>query len=173
MYELYLRKAQSYQIAIAVASDAFVSLRSCLYFASPMASDALLVLGTETTRKSSAFLTKGFYRYELPTFRSIWPMSCYEPVYWSSWADSVRSNALLVSDPTLVHLKCRVGEVGVGGRIGDDQGLLLPGAQCAQALLCRVELRRRLDGEVDGHRRIAGSMVKNKNTLTLWDYTKG
>ena len=100
-------------------------------------------------------------------------MPCHEQVYWSSWANSVRSNALLVFDPTLVHPRCRVGAVGVSGRIGSDQGLLLPGARYAQALLCRVELRRRLDGEVDGHRRMAGSMVKNKNTLTLRDYTKG
>lgn len=100
-------------------------------------------------------------------------MPCHEPVYWSSWATSVRSNALLSYDPNLVHLRCRVGAVGVSGRIGGNQGLLLPGARCAQALLCRVELRRRLDGEVDGHRRMAGFMVKDKNTLTLRDYTKG
>ena len=85
----------------------------------------------------------------------------------------MRSNAIFVIDPTLAHLRCRVGAVGVGGRIGGGQGLLLPGARCAQALSCRAELRRRLDGEVDSHRRMAGSMVKNKNTLTLRDYTKG
>ena len=94
-------------------------------------------------------------------------------MYWSSWANSVRSNALLVIYPTLAHLRCRVGAVGVRGRIGGGQGLLLPGARCAQTLSCRVELRRRLDDEIGGHRRMAGSMVKNKNTLTLRDYTKG
>jgi hypothetical protein len=67
MYKLHLRKAPSCQIAIAVASDAFVSCRSCLYSVSPMETDALLVLGTETTSKPPAFLTKGFYRNELPT----------------------------------------------------------------------------------------------------------
>ena len=100
-------------------------------------------------------------------------MPCHEQVSWSSWANSVRSNALLVFHPTLVHPRFRVGAVGISGRIGGDQGLLLPGARYAQALLCRVELRRRLDGEVDGDRRMAGSVVKNKNTLTLRDYTKG
>ena len=63
--------------------------------------------------------------------------------------------------------------IGVGGRVSGDQDLLLPGLRCAQALSCRVELRRRLDGEVGGHRRTAACMVENKNTLMIRDYTKG
>ena len=85
----------------------------------------------------------------------------------------MRSNALLVFDPTLVHPRCRVGAVGVSGRIGGDQGLLLPGARYAQALLCRVELRRRLDGKGGGHRKIAACIIENKDTLMVQDYTKG
>jgi hypothetical protein len=85
----------------------------------------------------------------------------------------VRSNAIFTFDLTLVHLQCQVNAVGVGGRVGGDQDLLPPGLRCAQALCCRAELRRRLDGEVDSHRSMAGSVVKNKNTLTLRDYTKG
>jgi hypothetical protein len=100
-------------------------------------------------------------------------MSCHEPVYWSSWASWVRSNAIFIFDLTLVHLQCQVNAVGVGGRVGGDQDLLPPGLRCAQALCCRAELRRRLDGEVDSHRSMAGSVVKNKNTSTLRDYTKG
>jgi hypothetical protein len=100
-------------------------------------------------------------------------MSCHEPVYWSSWASWVRSNAIFVFDLTPVHLQCQVNAVGVGGRVGGYQDLLLPGLRCAQALFCCAKLGRRLDGEVDSHMSMAGSMVKNKNTLTLRDYTKG
>ena len=66
-----------------------------------------------------------------------------------------------------------INVVNIGGRVSGDQDLLLPGLRCAQALLYRVELRRRLDGEVGGHRRIAACMVENKNTLMVRDYTKG
>jgi hypothetical protein len=81
-------------------------------------------------------------------------MLCHKRVFWSFCA-SLRAYRVLVHFVRVRSNSCSSmvsnGAVGVSGRVGGGRVVLPAGSRCAQALSCRAEFYRRLDGEVGSH----------------------